>query len=103
MATLKELRIRVQSLKNTRKITSAMKIVSASKLKRSKDAAAKTQPYINKLDEILSRLSNSLENTKNPLLEKRNVRRIRFIVFASDRGLCGGFNNNLLKFVFNKI
>jgi F-type H+-transporting ATPase subunit gamma len=98
MPTLKELRIRVQSLKNTRKITSAMKMVSASKLKKAKDAEAKTRPYIEKINEVLGRLSGSLDNLDNPLLEVRNVKRTRYVLFSSDRGLCAGFNNNLFKF-----
>ena len=80
-----------------------MKMVAASKLKRAKDASTRTQPYINKLDEILSRLSSCLDNIKNPLLDNREVKHTRYLVITSDRGLCGGFNNNLLKFFKRRI
>jgi len=98
MATLKELRIRLKSLKNTRKITSAMKMVSASKLKKSKDASLKTKPYIEKLNAVLNRVIGSVESVQNPFLESRPNPKTRYILFSSDRGLCGGFNNNLLKY-----
>ncbi len=98
MATLKELRLRIKSLKNTKKITSAMKMVSASKLKKAKDNSLKTQPYIENLNDVLQRVLNSVENVNNPLLDKRDNKKTRCIVFTSDRGLCGGFNNNLVKY-----
>jgi len=101
MATLKELRLRIKSLKNTKKITSAMKMVSASKLKKAKIASLRTKPYIDKLNTVLNRVIGSIENLQNPFLEIRDNPRTRYILFTSDRGLCGGFNNNLIKY-FNK-
>lgn len=80
-----------------------MKMVAASKLKRAKDASARTQPYINKLNEILCRLSSCLDNINNPLLDNREVKHTRYLVITSDRGLCGGFNNNLLKYFKRRI
>jgi len=101
MATAKELKTRVKSLNNTKKITSAMKMVSASKLKKAKDASLKSKPYIEKIKEILARVQSSQEEFKNPLLEKREQKNSLFLLFSSDRGLCGAFNNSLFKF-FNE-
>jgi F-type H+-transporting ATPase subunit gamma len=100
MATLKELRLRIKSLKNTRKITAAMKMVSAAKLKRAKDASLQSKPYINKLNGIIDRVTKSVTNIENPLIQEREGDKTLYILFTSDRGLCGGFNNNLLKFFF---
>jgi F-type H+-transporting ATPase subunit gamma len=80
-----------------------MKMVAASKLKRSKDAHSRTQPYILQLTEALSRLSSSEENISHPLFEVREINHTRYIVFTSDRGLCGGFNNNLIKFLLKEL
>ena len=99
MANLKELRLRVQSLKNTKKITSAMKMVSASKLKKAKDAYTKTQPFLENTALLLNRLINSEGEISHPLLEEREVEKNLFILFTSDRGLCGSFNNGLIKFL----
>ena len=103
MATLKELRIRLKSLKNTKKITAAMKMVSAAKLKRAKEASESAKPYINSLSDVLGRLSSSNQNIQNPLLESREVKHVHYIVFSSDRGLCGGFNNNLIKVFYKNL
>lgn len=103
MATLKELRIRLKSLKNTRKITSAMKMVSAAKLRRAREAAQRSRPYIDKMSEVLQRLQSSSDLPEMPLLEKRDVKKTLYLVFSSDRGLCGGFNNNLFKSLYAEI
>jgi F-type H+-transporting ATPase subunit gamma len=102
MASIKELRIRIKSLKNTNKITAAMKLVATSKLKKSQDAMKANKPYSDKLDEVLGRISNSSDLT-NPLLEVREVKKVRIYAFTSDKGLCGSFNNGLIKYARNTL
>lgn len=102
MATLKELRIRLVSLKNTKKITSAMKMVSASKLRKAKDSSLHIKMYMEKMQGVINRVLCSGEFLQNPLLKSRPVKKKRTIILASDRGLCGGFNNNLIKFFLNQ-
>lgn len=101
MASIKDLRIQIGSLKNTSKITSAMKMVATSKLKRAKDLVVDNRPYSDKLMDILSRIMNG-EESSHPLLAQREVRSAAVVVFTSDKGLCGGFNNQLLKFYDNQ-
>ncbi len=98
MATIKELRLRIKSLKNTSKITSAMKMVSAAKLKKAQNAYSRTKPYYEKMLDLLERISGAMEDFDHPLMEAREVKHTAYYVLTSDRGLCGGFNNNLLKF-----
>ncbi len=97
MAGIKELRLRIKALKNTSKITAAMKMVSAAKLKRAQDGHARSKPYAEKLDEMLKRVLASVDAPDHPLLKTRDVGRIRYVIVSSDRGLAGGFNNNLFK------
>lgn len=99
MANLKELRNRITGVKNTSKITSAMKMVSAAKLRRSQDAIESARPYVNKLNEVMSNLVDATsESYENPFSESRaNIENIAVVVIGSDRGLCGAFNNNLFK------
>lgn len=101
MASIKDLRIQIGSLKNTSKITSAMKMVATSKLKRAKDLVVDNRPYSDKLMDILSRIMSG-EESSHPLLAQREVRSAAVVVFTSDKGLCGGFNNQLLKFYDNQ-
>jgi len=101
MASIKDLRIQIGSLKNTSKITSAMKMVATSKLKRAQDLVVDNRPYSEKLMEILSRIMSG-EEASHPLLAEREVRSAAVVVFTSDKGLCGGFNNQLLKFYDNQ-
>jgi F-type H+-transporting ATPase subunit gamma len=99
MANLKEIRNRIQSVGSTMQITSAMKMVSAAKLKRAQDAITQMRPYAVKLREILGNLSASLDMSENPLSEQRNENNVLYIAITSNRGLCGGFNNNVIKHV----
>lgn len=99
MANLKEVRNRIVSVGSTMQITSAMKMVSASKLKRAQDAIVKMRPYANKLREILENLSSGWDPSESTyarqfLGEKKNV---LLVVITSNRGLCGGFNANVIK------
>ncbi|MBW8890462.1 MAG: ATP synthase F1 subunit gamma [Fibrobacteres bacterium] len=98
MPSIKEYRLRVKSLQNTSKITSAMKMVSAARLRRAQDAFNRNRPYAQKMQELLEQVTASFQDLDHPLMKVRDVKKVRYIVIASDRGLAGGFNNNLLRF-----
>ena len=97
MASLKSIKKRIVSVKNTRQITKAMKMVSAAKLRRAQENVVAARPYAKKLGEVLQSLAANLEGDLHPLLEKREAKKLLLIVLTSDRGLCGGFNTNLCK------
>lgn len=95
---LKEVRNRIKSTQGTQQITKAMKMVSAAKLRRAQDAITQMRPYANKLQDMLSNIVGSLEGDMNlALAETRPVNNVLFIVITSDRGLCGGYNANVVK------
>ncbi|MNJ83740.1 ATP synthase gamma chain [compost metagenome] len=97
MPNLKEIRNRITSVGSTMQITSAMKMVSAAKLKRAQDAITQMRPYAEKLQEILGNLTASLDISENALAASRPVENVLIIAITSNRGLCGGFNNNIIK------
>jgi F-type H+-transporting ATPase subunit gamma len=97
MPNLKEVRNRIVSVNSTRQITSAMKLVSAAKLKKAQDAITKMRPYSNKLTEILQNLSQSMDASEGVYTRQREVKNVLLIVVTSNRGLCGGFNANVIK------
>lgn len=97
MANLKEIRNRITSVGSTMQITSAMKMVSAAKLKRAQDAITQMRPYSEKLQEILSNLSATLDLSENAFSDNRTAKNVLIIAVTSNRGLCGGFNNNIIK------
>jgi F-type H+-transporting ATPase subunit gamma len=97
MAGIKELRLRIKALKNTSKITAAMKMVSAAKLKKAQDAFARTKPYAVRMEEMFQRVLATLESVDHPLLKVRDNKRTRYVVVSSDRGLAGAFNNGLFR------
>lgn len=97
MASLKSIKKRIVSVKNTRQITKAMKMVSAAKLRRAQENVVAARPYAKKLGEVMQSLASNLEGDLHPLLEKRDAKKLLLIVITSDRGLCGGFNTNLCK------
>ena len=103
MANLKEIRNRITSVSSTMQITSAMKMVSASKLKRAQDAITQMKPYAEKLQEILGNLSATLDLSENAYSEVRETKNVLIIGVTSNRGLCGGFNNNVIKRVNNLV
>ena len=96
MANLKEIRNRITSVGSTMQITSAMKMVSAAKLKRAQDAVTQMRPYAGKLKEILENLSATLDLSENAYSEQREVKNVLLVGITSNRGLCGGFNNNII-------
>lgn len=97
MPNLKEVRIRITSVNSTRQITSAMKMVSAAKLKRAQNAIIQMRPYANKLREILENLSAGLDSGEGIFSAEREIKNILIVAFTSNRGLCGAFNANVIK------
>lgn len=98
MATLRELRTRIKSVKNTQQVTKAMKMVAAAKLRRSQDRAIAARPYTNALKKILASVIEKIDTSEFALLTPRkDIKRVLAIVVAADRGLCGAFNTNILK------
>jgi F-type H+-transporting ATPase subunit gamma len=97
MATLKAIRKRISSIRNTQQITKAMKMVSAAKLRRAQEAAVAARPYADKMTELLRNLAARVSKDVHPLLQRREEKRIHLILFTSDRGLCGGYNANLIR------
>ena len=97
MPSLQNIRRRIGSVKNTQKITKAMKLVSASKLRRAQERILTARPYARKMAEMLGSLGARTNREYHPLLQKRPVKRIEVLIMTSDRGLCGGFNTNILR------
>ena len=98
MANLKEIRARISSVASTMQITSAMKMVSAAKLKRAQDAITQMRPYANKLRELLVNLSSTLEGSDGgAFAQEREVKKVLLVAVTSNRGLCGAFNSNIIK------
>ena len=98
MANLKEIRLRITSVGSTMQITSAMKMVSAAKLKRAQDAIIQMRPYANKLTELLKNLSASLDSSDGGVYtQEREIKNVLLVTVTSNRGLCGGFNAYIMK------
>jgi F-type H+-transporting ATPase subunit gamma len=98
VASLRDIRRRISSVKNTRQITAAMKLVAGAKLRRATENAQAARPYQESLTRVLGRVAEASPDAELPLLERRDqVRKVLLVVFSSDRGLCGGFNSNLLR------
>jgi F-type H+-transporting ATPase subunit gamma len=97
MASLRDIRKRIKSVKNTRQITKAMKMVSAAKLRRAQEGVIAARPYAQTLDKVMSQLISRAEpgSLSHPMLTKRDVRKVELVVITSDRGLAGGFNSNI--------
>jgi F-type H+-transporting ATPase subunit gamma len=102
MSGLKEIRNRISSVSSTMQITNAMKMVSAAKLKKAQDSITATLPYSIKLSELVKNISASIDSVdSNPLFVAREVKKPLIIVITSNKGLCGGFNSNVIKEVYN--
>ena len=98
MPNLKEIRIRIASVNSTRQITSAMKMVSAAKLRRAQDAVVQLRPYASKLDGILQSISDNVGSSNDNVFGKeRPVNKVLLVVITSNKGLCGAFNSNVIK------
>lgn len=103
-AGVREFKRRIRSVENTQQITKAMKMVAAAKLRRAQEAAEFSRPYTETLQGTLARLAGVAMDARHPLLEKREeVRKVGYIVVAADRGLCGGYNTNIIRTANNAI
>ncbi len=101
MAVGKEIRTQIASVKNTQKITKAMEMVAASKMRKAQDRMAASKPYAGKMRQVISHLANAHPEYKHPFLEVRETKRVGYIIISTDRGLCGGLNINLFKTALN--
>jgi F-type H+-transporting ATPase subunit gamma len=99
MAGSKEIRTQVASIKGTQKITKAMEMVAASKMRKAQDRMLATRPYADKIQNVVNHLSQAHPEYHHPYLEQRDAKRVGLIVISTDRGLCGGLNINLFKSV----
>ena len=99
MAGAKEIRTQIASIKNTQKITKAMQMVAASKMRKAQDRMQATRPYAAKIQNVVAHLSHAHPEYHHPYLVEREVKRVGLIIISTDRGLCGGLNVNLFKSV----
>lgn len=97
MAGVRDIRRRIRSVRNMQQITKAMKMVSAAKLRKAQQKLSAARPYANQLQGVLERLSQAPGDTVHPLLVKRPVQKVVYVLITSDRGLCGGYNANLIR------
>ena len=103
MPSGKEIRNKIKSVENTRKITKAMEMVAASKMRKAQDRMRAARPYGEKIRRVAANLSNALTEYKHPFLEKREQKNIGLVLVTSDKGLCGGLNSNVLRLVLSKM
>lgn len=103
MANLKEIRNRIASVQSTRQITSAMKMVSAAKLRKAQDAILQLRPYAQKLHELLQNLSQGISAEESPYVEVRDKKNILLVPISSNKGLCGGFNSQVIKATLGEV
>ncbi len=99
MSGAKEIRTKIRSIQNTQKITRAMEMVAASKMRKAQDRVASSRPYAGKVREVIANLAQANPEYRHPYTQAREVKRIGVIVISTDRGLCGGLNTNLFKAV----
>ncbi len=103
MAGAKEIRTQIKSIGNTQKITKAMEMVAASKMRRAKERMEATKPYAHKMKNVIGHLAMAHPEYKHPFLEERDAKRVGVIIISTDRGLCGGLNINLFKAAINAL
>lgn len=103
MAVAKEVRTKIRSIKNTQKITRAMEMVAASKMRKAQDRMRRAKPYAHKILQVIGHLAKGHPEYHHPYLQEREIKRVGFIVVTTDRGLCGGLNSNLLKHSLHEI
>lgn len=101
MAGAKEIRTKISSVKSTQKITKAMKMVAASKMRRTQDAMESSRPYAQTMRKVIGHVANANLEYKHPYLEEREAKKVGYIIVSTDRGLCGGLNINLFKTALN--
>jgi F-type H+-transporting ATPase subunit gamma len=103
MAVGKEIRLKITSIKNTQKITRAMEMVAASKMRKTQERMQATRPYSRKIAQIIRHLATANPEYKHPFMIEREVRKVGVILVSSDRGLCGGLNANLFRLALRKL
>jgi len=104
MAGLKEIRSQISSIQNTKKITKAMEMVAASKMRRAKERMQESRPYADKMRQVVGHLANGHLEYKHPYtVQREDVKRVGYIIISTDRGLCGGLNTNLFKAAFQSM
>jgi F-type H+-transporting ATPase subunit gamma len=103
MAAAKEIRTKIRSIKNTQKITRAMEMVAASKMRKVQDRMRRAQPYAKKISEVIARVARGHSEYRHPYLEVRDAKRVGIIIVTTDRGLCGGLNTNLLRTALTQV
>ena len=103
MPSSKEIRGKIKSVENTRKITKAMEMVAASKMRKAQDRMRAARPYGEKIRRVAANLSNALTEYKHPFLQSREQKNVGLVLVTSDKGLCGGLNSNVLRLVVNKM
>lgn len=103
MAIAKEIRTKIRSIKNTQKITRAMEMVAASKMRKVQERMRRAQPYAKKILQVIGHVAKGHSEYHHPYLEPREIKRVGLIIVTTDRGLCGGLNTNLLKATINRI
>ena len=101
MASGKEIRTKIKSIKNTQKITRAMEMVAASKMRKAQDRMKASRPYSQKIRNVIDHLSQSHPEYCHPFMIARDVKRVGYLIISSDRGLCGGLNSNLFRTTLN--
>src|SRR3989338_7934903 len=97
MATLRDIQRRIRSVQSTQKITRAMKLVAAAKLRRAQERITEARPYANRMRELLGSLVSRAGGEGHPLLARRTTGRTRLVIITADKGLCGAFNSNVLR------
>ena len=103
MLSLRDLRRRIKSVESTQQITKAMKAVAAAKMRRAQEDVVSARPYARRLREVLGRVAISAGNVRHPLLEVREPQKVAFLLITADRGLCGGFNSNLIRLASQEV
>ncbi|NQY43210.1 MAG: F0F1 ATP synthase subunit gamma [Legionellales bacterium] len=103
MSNTREILNKIKTISNTQKITKAMEMVAASKMRRSQIMMEKSRPYSDKMLQVISHLAKSHSEYRHPYFDKRDIKNIGFLIISSDRGLCGGLNNNLFKQILFEI
>jgi F-type H+-transporting ATPase subunit gamma len=97
MATLRDIKSRIKGVKSTQQITKAMKMVAAAKLRKAQESVINARPYARKISELISHLITDEDIANNPFIVEREIKNIAYVIVTADRGLCGAFNNNILK------
>jgi F-type H+-transporting ATPase subunit gamma len=103
MATLREIRRRIVGVKSTQKITKAMKMVAAAKMRRAQESIVSARPYARKIAEMLRHMTAKVEVSAYPMLGSRPVKRVALVIVTADRGMCGAFNSNIIRTAVNRI